>query len=284
VQQSVWSKQDLIEKSKSILLVKTVASDNEGYFKFEVLDILKGEIPNDLNMKYPSDYKIASNKSYDSRDFDGHTDEKFWLGMWHHVSEGRGDPGYHCYNRVDNHRFILNESYLLFPDALAATASAEIIKTTSDSWYKYVKETISSLTEINGAVTFSGNIIKENNLYINLLPYFESYVGEYIPEYNSEEDLTNFTNNLNRQGYNIINNLNGNNYSFSFTRLPIKYYISVFILSECKNCTYEEREQKMKICLISESPINIKNKKLLNIKINKDAELKYVFDCSYEIS
>ena len=122
------SKDELISKSKSIVLAKLESSETkEGrvFNKLKVLEVLKGSGISEVIF-------ISSKRKHYNNNFNGHSDGEFWI-------DGTGRSQWPCCICGPDHTFIKGENYLLFPDSFGAIKSAEIIKAKSDEWYKYVK-------------------------------------------------------------------------------------------------------------------------------------------------
>jgi len=135
-----WTKDELIEKSSSIVLAKFILNGDTP--KWEIEEILRGEASKSyLNtfLWYRTIATRVSQKgliSYSGNDFSGHNLKEFWQG-----NAGRsGPPKSVCFMP---HLFKNGETYLLF-DKPVNTFSAELIKSRQDSWYEYVKKLITS--------------------------------------------------------------------------------------------------------------------------------------------
>lgn len=122
-----WNKDDLIDKSKSIVLVKlnSIDTDNSSIkYTLSPIKVLKGKGDETVFWSH-------STKHYDS-DFNYHSDGEFWM-----PNIGRSE--FPCCICGPDHTFKKGEMYLLFPDAMGAMKSGEIIKNIEkDEWYKYV--------------------------------------------------------------------------------------------------------------------------------------------------
>jgi len=122
-----WSKDDLIEKSETIVLVKLASAElDETSTKYTLSPIktLKGKANKIIFWSH-------SKKHYES-DFSFHSDAEFWM-----PNIGRSE--FPCCICGPDHTFEKDEMYLLFPDAMGSMKSGEIIKDIEkDEWYKYV--------------------------------------------------------------------------------------------------------------------------------------------------
>ena len=127
-----WSADELIQKSESIVLAKLLHVENNGSFYFytlEVIRILKGKNIESISFQ---GFKNGENSS---NDFDDHTDSEFW-------TENVGRSDFPCCICSPNHMFYEDEIYLVFPDALGAMKSAEVINSDNDKWLKYVEKNL----------------------------------------------------------------------------------------------------------------------------------------------
>ena len=126
-----WNKDDLIEKSKSIVLVQLTSVEEDGSsikYTLSPIKTLKGK-GNEIV------FWSHSKKHYKS-DFNFHRDGEFWM-----PNIGRSE--FPCCICGPDHTFEKGEMYLLFPDAMGSMKSGEIIKDIEkDEWYKYVIERI----------------------------------------------------------------------------------------------------------------------------------------------
>ncbi len=127
-----WTHEQLIHKTETIVLA-TLTNDSNSRFK--VVETLKGKPKSEFSW-----IRVKSNKEHKSIDFNGHSDKGFWKGLegdaWLIRSNWRGGA---CNAQFT---FIQKEMYLIFIESRGHIHSAEIIKSTNDKWYKYVKSKI----------------------------------------------------------------------------------------------------------------------------------------------
>ncbi len=135
---SYWNKEELVRQSKNIILAKAIfyeRKENRDYYTFEILEVLKGK--EDSAIIIPS-YLDTPIKNH----FSSHTSSSFW-------AENTGRSPYPCCVCQPLHTFEEGKTYLLFPDAIGAMASAEIIISKHDKWLKYVKNKLNNKRQIS---------------------------------------------------------------------------------------------------------------------------------------
>jgi hypothetical protein len=150
-----WDKDELIEKSENIAIVKLNRIDKEKTVscsgkKLKCKDIeisinilspvkiLKGSVDDEIRggealISVGGEYPM---EHYDN-DFNLHNDTKFW-------EEDIGRSEWHCCLCGPSHTYVFDEKYLLFEDAQGAFKSSEIIKSEDDKWLIYVNEKINN--------------------------------------------------------------------------------------------------------------------------------------------
>lgn len=130
---SFWDKDQLIDQSGIIVvaeLLEVVREKNHIRYLLIPIETLKGSPSATIEFPW---YR---SQNHADKTFSNHTDKEFW-------KEGsRGRSPWPCCFCGPIHTFIKGEKYLLFPDAWGAMESAEIIKSSEDKWYQYVRERI----------------------------------------------------------------------------------------------------------------------------------------------
>ena len=133
---SGWSLDQLIENSKTIVVVELVETRKERSISRHVLkpiETLKGKLTGTIEF-------ITHRQIHEGKDFNNHTDGEFWV-------DSTGRSSWPCCICGPNHTFIKGVKYLLFPDALGAIKSAEIVSSSKDKWYLYVKDRVHQLSK-----------------------------------------------------------------------------------------------------------------------------------------
>jgi len=126
-----WSKDDLIEKSKTIVLVKLNSVELDQSSTKYILSPIK-------TLKGKSEEIVfwSHSKKHYENDFNFHSDGEFWM-----PKIGRSE--FPCCICGPDHTFVEGQMYLLFPDAMGSMKSGEIIRDIEkDEWYQYVLERI----------------------------------------------------------------------------------------------------------------------------------------------
>lgn len=130
-QGTYWTHDELIDHTSTILLVTPESMDHGS--KFKILETLKG-IPTD-ELEW---VKFHPSNSHRSEDFDTHQNPDFWKDGDDVVVRATYYPGA-CTLQFT---FVPGEKYLIFRESPGHPHSAEIIKSTNDKWYQYVKARI----------------------------------------------------------------------------------------------------------------------------------------------
>ena len=121
------SHNELIQKTKTILLAELIEGTKS---RFRVAELLKGNSEKEFQL-----IRVRSKQPHVSNDFEGHTLAAFWTNGNEGVirSPYRGGA---CY---PDFTFVVGEKYLIFVESYGNHHSAEIIKSSDDKWYKYIK-------------------------------------------------------------------------------------------------------------------------------------------------
>ena len=90
--------------------------------------MIKGNISDDLV------YRTHDGK-HRSIHFNNHNDQEYW-------EKDKGRSEFPCCLCGPIHTFAEGYKYLYFPDLLGAIKSAEIINSSEDKWYMYVKKRV----------------------------------------------------------------------------------------------------------------------------------------------
>jgi len=130
-QGTYWSHDELIAKTETIQLVTPVSNDHR--YKFKVLETLKGK-----SSEYLQWHGFRPKDPHRSEDFDGHSNPEFWAGGDEQIIRATYYPGA-CTLQFT---FVAGENYLVFMESAGHVHSAEIIKSSSDKWYKYVRANV----------------------------------------------------------------------------------------------------------------------------------------------
>jgi len=101
-------------------------------YTLNVIEVIKGVSNKQLTFLNLE----VNSRSYRQNDFNNHNDPDFW-------SKDIGRSKFPCCICGPAHTFKKGNKYLYFPDSLGAFKSAEIIKSSDDKWYKFVKLRVS---------------------------------------------------------------------------------------------------------------------------------------------
>lgn len=126
-----WTHDELIEKTNTIYLATPISENHQ--FKFKVLEVLKGQKVAELQ------WRVFRRKSkHLSTDFNSHEHPDFWKEEGEKYARSPRSSGA-CTLQFT---FVSGENYLIFKESSGHFHSAEIIKSPSDKWYKYVRTKI----------------------------------------------------------------------------------------------------------------------------------------------
>jgi hypothetical protein len=127
-----WNKDQLIDQSEVIVvavLMEVKTERNSKRYRLKPVETLKGSPPEII------EFRSSVFQSYSGNTFSNHNDNEFW-------KKDIGRSPWPCCLCGPQHTFIKDEKYLLFPDAFGAFKSGEIIKSSEDKWYQYVRQKI----------------------------------------------------------------------------------------------------------------------------------------------
>ena len=133
--ESGWSKEQLVNNTKTITLVEVVgkleAQNNKTKWKFKTLKNIKGK-----NLSHFELLLENAPKSYIEVNFENHTNMEFWESDYGRLPwvPGPCEPRY---------SFEIGGKYLIFLESLVNGASAERIFYENDKWLVYVRNKVS---------------------------------------------------------------------------------------------------------------------------------------------
>ncbi len=132
-------KNDTLDNSLDSQLTRMVAdmaSEDEIFYVFEVIEVLTGKKRKHITLSFFS-INNKNEKCELSNDFNGHSDSEFW-----ETSLGRSimvnTPETHLLHSC----FVIGEQYLLIGSRDFKQKSYELIKSSDDLWLKYIKKVI----------------------------------------------------------------------------------------------------------------------------------------------
>ena len=132
-QGTYWTHKELIDKTDTILLVTPVSDDHN--YRFKVLETIKGE--NSANLQW---HRFRPKDLHRSEDFEGHNRKEFWPEGDETIIRATYYPG-QCTLQFT---FVAGENYLIFKESSGHVHSAEIIKSSKDKWYQYVRARVTN--------------------------------------------------------------------------------------------------------------------------------------------
>ena len=138
------SLEELVDKTRYIVLA-TFSETQEGKISFSIEKTLKSnksvvigeELQRFLTTVGRSHHHFKA--SHDSADFNGHISPEFWLNEKELQKDLVSRVQWRGGMCTPAYTFTNGEQYLLFLDSPGSFYAAEIIKSLSDKWYKYVR-------------------------------------------------------------------------------------------------------------------------------------------------